>query len=228
MSVQLVYVKQESLYAMEIDATPSETHSYSADVTDHAVEKGANVSDHVRMKPLNLRLECIFTDYPLVRDNKNRIGNDIGVGTLSSTAALELKAFKPSGTGNNITKNPFEGRWKTLFSELQTMQTNGTLIQVLTTPKTYDNMVITDISAPRDKDSKGAIKFSLSLKQIRVVQTQQIIIPKAKSNSGKKAVNSGKQEAKTPTAAPDAKVKARSALKKLSAKFGDGLEAVGF
>lgn len=60
-----------------IDAALSEEHSYEADVTEFPVEKGANITDHVRIKPRMYRLEGIVSDTPLapltgIRADANR------------------------------------------------------------------------------------------------------------------------------------------------------------
>jgi hypothetical protein len=48
-----------------IDATLSEDHDHDADVTDHPVESGAAITDHVRIRPLVVSLEGIVSDSPI-------------------------------------------------------------------------------------------------------------------------------------------------------------------
>ena len=48
-----------------IDATVSEEPSYSAEVTAHPVEKGADIVDHVRARPVTLSITGIVSDTPL-------------------------------------------------------------------------------------------------------------------------------------------------------------------
>jgi hypothetical protein len=50
--------------SLTIDAVLSETHTISAEVTDHPVEQGFNVTDHIRRLPDSITLECIVTDAP--------------------------------------------------------------------------------------------------------------------------------------------------------------------
>ena len=52
-------------YVLIVDATKQETHTFSASVTDHPVEKGSDISDHTRSNPDLLTLECVISDDPL-------------------------------------------------------------------------------------------------------------------------------------------------------------------
>jgi hypothetical protein len=48
-----------------VDATLSEDHTFDADVTDHPVEQGANITDNVRPKPFTVAYDCIVSDTPI-------------------------------------------------------------------------------------------------------------------------------------------------------------------
>jgi hypothetical protein len=47
------------------DATTSESHTQDADVTENPVETGSAITDNVRAKPAQLKLETLVTDYPV-------------------------------------------------------------------------------------------------------------------------------------------------------------------
>lgn len=48
-----------------IDATVSQSHDRSFQVTSHPVEAGADVTDHVRALPVRLTLDCVVSNAPL-------------------------------------------------------------------------------------------------------------------------------------------------------------------
>lgn len=48
-----------------IDAVITEGHAHDADVTDHPVESGANLTDNIRSKPIVVTLECVVSDTPV-------------------------------------------------------------------------------------------------------------------------------------------------------------------
>lgn len=49
---------------VQIDVSVRETHRSSSEVTDHAIELGADISDHVRRLPDEVTLEGIVSDLP--------------------------------------------------------------------------------------------------------------------------------------------------------------------
>lgn len=49
---------------VKIDATTRETHTFANDVTDHPVERGAAIADHIRPTPLTLSLEGHISNAP--------------------------------------------------------------------------------------------------------------------------------------------------------------------
>lgn len=47
------------------DATTSESHQHTAEVTNHPVENGVDITDHIQLKPFKLTLTGIVTNTPL-------------------------------------------------------------------------------------------------------------------------------------------------------------------
>lgn len=66
MSTLIIFGENPEIDFLEFDATPVITHVDAANVTEHAVEEGANISDHIRKLPAELRLEAVVTDSPIV------------------------------------------------------------------------------------------------------------------------------------------------------------------
>ena len=54
--------KLSGVVEFDADLTVEETHERAADVTEHPVESGARVSDHVILQPARLTLEGFVTD----------------------------------------------------------------------------------------------------------------------------------------------------------------------
>lgn len=50
---------------LQVDAAPRETHALTDTLTDHPVEKGANVTDHDREEPDRLTLDCVVSNTPI-------------------------------------------------------------------------------------------------------------------------------------------------------------------
>lgn len=156
-----------------LDVSLSEMHTSANEVTDHPVETGVNIVDHVRAKPFVLRLEGMVSNTPLPsatatstpRELRTKSGKVIQVASRSSAS--------PKAAG-------------TAYRELLRLRDDATLVTVVTGLARYDNMVVESLEVPRDAKTGQALRFSMSLKQIRqaVLQTA-VIVPTALKSKGK-------------------------------------------
>lgn len=72
-----------------IDVSIRETHGVGAEVTDHPVEVGSNIADHIRTLPRTFSIEGLVTNHP-IEVPKSHIG-----GARASTAPIEILAARP-------------------------------------------------------------------------------------------------------------------------------------
>lgn len=62
---QKVKISKSLTEFVELDASVNETHSWSATVTEHPVEAGENISDHVRVNAVKLKISGVISNTPL-------------------------------------------------------------------------------------------------------------------------------------------------------------------
>lgn len=153
-----------SIGEIVLDAALEETHTLQARATEHPVETGSDVTDHVQSLPASLRLDGIISNTPL--------------------SALGLTMYR------------HEDRAHTAFKEFETIVQNGRLIDIVTSLKTYKNMVIEDFVVTQNAQNSDALSFSCTAKQISLVSSKLINIapqqqPKLPRARKKKSV--GKQ-----------------------------------
>ena len=74
-----------SIKGFLLDVNITEEHQFEAEVTDHPVEKGSDVTDNVRTKPDVVTIESIVSDSPLGAVARSR-----AAGTLPTDEALAL------------------------------------------------------------------------------------------------------------------------------------------
>lgn len=55
-----------TIISLELDATLAESMTHTAIVTEHPVEEGSNIADHVRVEPVKLSLEGMVTNHAVV------------------------------------------------------------------------------------------------------------------------------------------------------------------
>lgn len=163
------------LYSVIFDATPRVGHSFSADITEHPVETGANIADHIRARNLSVSLDAVITDYPLA-----------SLSEASKGASVEV--FSSVGT------KPLAGRSVAAADLFQQIQKNGVLCTLYTSLRKYNNMALKEFSVAQSVADRGAIRFSLSFQEIRKVETSRVAVSRVKKPSGQKVVNAGRKE----------------------------------
>lgn len=178
--VRLSLADQPTVF-LEFEATISEQHSQSSIITDHPVESGADITDHIRSDPDRLRLDVAVSDFPLV--------------------FLRAARATPSVTGYGGDPN---ARAKEAFDFLERVRSRAELVSIDTVLKTYPLMAIESLEVRRDKDTGGFLRAEIGLRAIRVSQTDRVDAPSTAEPSEparKTPADKGKQQAAATSAA---------------------------
>lgn len=184
---------------IEIDSCLDESHQLTNTVTDHPVEEGFNVSDHSRPNPDLVTLRCFVSNTPLSTEQKTRAVRQ-GDIDFNTTAASGVQIGAVDGRGANA------------YTKLKKLRDEGTLIEVVTTLRTYgvsatEGMMIESITIPRTRENFDGLEFSINLKQIRIVKNRQTTDQKQKEKNTRKEKKEGQKTTSEP-------VDKRSALAK--------------
>ena len=153
----LITGSRSKIDSIELDASISETHTGSVAVTDHPVEKGFNVSDHARPEAETLQIEGFISNTPFAPAHPGTYTDKIG----------RQFAWEAKSEGDATRAN-------TAYKSLLGLKDAGTLITVVTSLRTYENMLVTALSVPRDAQTGNGLRFSASLKKVRVVTSQAV------------------------------------------------------
>lgn len=79
-----------------IDVSISETYALSAEVSDHPVERGVDVTDNIRPTPRTIRIEGLVTNHPIEQPQSHASGATInGTGYDIQVAANPLERVGP-------------------------------------------------------------------------------------------------------------------------------------
>ena len=158
------------------DATPREVHTGTLTLTDHPVEEGAVVTDHAQSNPDEIEINGLISNRPIVVE-------------ASVNAKPSVKGGDP------------KARAEDAYRELRRYKESVTLLFVTTELRDYENMVITSIVAPRDKETKEILDVTLRLRQFRKATVESVEAPepvepvhKAKRKRGKQQTKPSAQE----------------------------------
>lgn len=199
--VEVSYSAGGSLISIAFDATIREQHISTSIVTEHPVEKGANVSDHVRPELDKLSVDVFVTNTPIHLPTTNMAGVGGRVSPLDLTVPVknQLPIAVPgvgailAGAGvldSTITQRvqvlQFDSefdRVRDIYDALRTLEESATLVSVFTSLREYDNMIIKSLSAPRTVQDGNAITFTFEAQAIRFVETKRVPAPKTKTTA---------------------------------------------
>lgn len=207
-----------TLDSVAFDATIQESHASTATIPTHPVEQGADIADHVRVGLDQFTAEAFVTNTPIdVPDTQmdgvtgGVSGMDLDVpapplslpiaipGAGAIGAALGIKNPAPQQRANVLNFSGDFDRVTAVYTALQAIVEAAELCEIATGLRYYSNMVISQLTAPRNAESGGGVTFSFQATQIRIVETKTVAAPKIPASGSASKVNKGVQTPKDAT-----------------------------
>jgi hypothetical protein len=163
-----ITLEEDTTRVLSFDAAISETHIGNAATTDHPVEDGADMTDHIQRTPEELQI----------------------VGIVSDTPVLFLASLRaqPAVTGGDS-----KDRAKDAYTFIKEIKDGGKLVQVSTSLRDYTNMAVVGLSVIRDKETSRVVEMALSLREILIATTEQVAAPEPETDARKKQTKQGKK-----------------------------------
>lgn len=188
-----LFYKTEGYFVDSIgfDLLVSESHSLESQVTEHPVESGATVNDHIRILPRKGSLVGMVTNHPLMRGYRDipdslkkkiaRLAGNQGIiadlaASYSQTAAL----FGSQREG--IQRSDFDGveepfnRAQTAYEAFKALWEARKPCIISTGLEKYKDVVVTKVSTDRDKDTGDCLRFSVEFQEIRFVTLAEVAL----------------------------------------------------
>jgi hypothetical protein len=204
----LIYEAAGELETVFFDAVPSEKHGASSTPTDHPVEVGAPLTDHVRQNRDSLSLEAMVTNAPIMSPNVDGANGSPRPLTLSvGDSRLVRPALFPIGaeflaetkqfTPQTLQFDQAFDRVAAVWAKLRKIKEEALEVTVVTGLQTYDSMLLSSISAPRQGPA-GSINFGLEFVAFRYATTQTVGAPDPVQPRGRPRVAQGAQPTEPP------------------------------
>lgn len=157
---------------LKVDASMSETHTRTATPSDSEVEDGSVISDHIKLAPEGLSMNCIVSDVPV---------SILGLGVSTDDVLGAAKDFLGGDKGafEGLVKNPRRTP-KEAWTYLNQIWKARTPFNVVTALQRYENMVITNLSAPRKSEDGKSLVFDIDLRKMKIIKSSKVKIPSIK------------------------------------------------
>lgn len=138
------------------DGVLSESEINESTITEHPVEFGANITDHVFTLPVKYTLSGLITDTTF-KETTDSFGSADG--------------FFSDSTGSGLTRS------QGAFAQLQTLWTEGKLLSAQTGMSQINNLLIKNISRNMDKDTANALFVDISFQEIIWTDSEVTFLP---------------------------------------------------
>lgn len=164
-----------------VDASIKEDHDAEVEVTDHAVEQGAAITDHARPKPVELTIEGLVSNTPISISQQSQSASS--VGSSSAPSSYGIYTMMPAGTTSGTAGA--RGFAEAAYTMLRDLRDNPRLITIVTGLRKYTNMLLTSLKVPREAKTGEALNFTAKFKEVRLATTTTTVVstkqPKAKA-----------------------------------------------
>ena len=217
------FILTEAGEPIRFDVVTQETHTLVNDITEHPVELGANVTDHVRSQLDTIALEVFVSNAPIIGQDRFQFGSQVGeVRTLDLSAAGTSGIRDPrlGDASASVLQFADDVDWVAeTYRALRELKEGADLLTVITPMWDYSSMVIKEIGIPRTAAEGDGAKFTITFKQIRLVETRVVPAPTPTEDRGKAAVNKGAKGTKDANAPEQKKSVLASILDKAGELF---------
>ena len=185
--------------------TIDERHHDEVEITDHPVELGGTVSDHVFKRPPDVTIQCAWSNSPsggtnsILGDIRGSLLNKLAGSAQNAITGAAQKAIGGSALGNlavskfgnlvasggafRALTNTGTGRGTSLvndiYQQLLELQIRAIPFDVYTGKRRYTNMLIKTLTVETDRKTENALVATLLCRQLIIVQTQVVSVSAA-------------------------------------------------
>ena len=145
-----------SVGEISLDLILTETHSLNAVVTQHPVQDGSTISDHITILPRSGTMRVLVSNFSL------------------STAEGDARAawdeiYSQGEAAQKTLPNRAEEAWKKLKDLVKTRE----LVKVVTSLEVYEDVALTRVETTRDGDTGDALEIDIDYEQVTKVKLKE-------------------------------------------------------
>lgn len=198
----------EAVELLFFDVLEQEERDLEAEVTDHPVENGGVVTDHVRQRPGSIRITALISNTPVE----------------GPRATYNPNASPPK---YELVDAPSDARPADDAREaLEAVHKAGDLVDLFLGEeeegRLYDGLVMQSLSFPRDAKTGSKLRFAAAFRQVLFAESKVVAAPKTKEPRAMGVKDRGTQ----PTN-PASKAEAEAGDGPLRELFGDTVRSIG-
>lgn len=190
-------IRADGIREIHFDGVESETHPDVSMVTEHPVETGTNIIDHVRSEPAIVSLQVLVSNTPIrslgaietQSYERPAVERDFDGTPGGLWAAGEALFGSPAPIVIQAYTMPDEDRIEVYQQTLNEIRLAAELVAVVTMSRVYYDCLL--IRSELSRTQFGAGSFALDFRRINVVATQSVAAPQPVEPRGAAKVSKG-------------------------------------
>lgn len=153
---QMLSGRRSELKYMPFNLFINEKHKLSFRVSDHPLQDGSTISDHVHRELREVTIEGLFTNHPIRKPE--------GVKEVSFRDDYGTTEIKQT-ISNTALAN---------FEKLRKLANRKAPVRLVCALEIYPKMIITGLDYERDSKSGSSIRFTMTLREIETVSLKTV------------------------------------------------------
>lgn len=194
-----------NVQTLAADATLREVYTGAATVSEHAIENGSVIVDHVRQAPDRVALELYVSDSPAdvprshlsgIRGSVQKVDVEMGhrvelARESDGRRAAQYRKVAEKATAEVLRFDQAVGRVVRVLDELRRLKEQAILVTVYGLAVELENMVIVSVSAPQDVTDGESCTFRVELVSVRLVSSEVVEVPEPDEPRGRSTTDAG-------------------------------------
>jgi hypothetical protein len=180
-----LFFKEEGYFvgSIQFDLILSENHALESQVTEHPIENGATVADHIRELPRKGSLSGLVTNFPLKTTASLPTAFMEKVAALGNQNYLESfaaqygyrRSLGPTQADYDALERP-ANRAFDAWTAFKALMAARTPVVISTGLEKYYDAVITKVETSRESGTGDALTFRVEFQQIKIVTLTEVEI----------------------------------------------------
>ena len=187
-----------SVGEISLDLILTETHSLNAAVTQHPVQDGSTISDHITILPRSGTMRVLVSNF-----------------SLAAAAESKAETWQEVYAQGEAAQKNLPNRAADTWEKLKDLEKRRELVKVVTSLEVYEDVALTRVETIRDGETGDALEIDIDYEQVTKVKlketkvTAQVQPRDMKSTINQKSavqVNSGQKVGTEATAQEEAQL----------------------
>lgn len=167
---------QPTVPSLVATTTIEEVHNDELEITEHPVELGAPIADHIFKRPPNVIIQCAWSNSPQKADGM--VGAAVGLAISSSPvlgavvgAVRTVTAVQSMLSGNGTSQV------NAIYQQLLALQESGIPFSIYTGKRIYRNMLFKSLNTTTAKGTENSLVIRATCKAVIIVTTSVVNVP---------------------------------------------------